>query len=166
MSDDQVQRRLAAIFYADVAGYSRLTGDDELGTHRRLSTHLDLLTSSIETQSGRVVHFAGDAILAEFGSVVDAVTAAVNAQRELAQRDRAARALGAGRNRGCGYNREPPEGRAEAGVGPGQASGGLPPSNSASGSSFRSGSPRAAWSRRATANRSRYRTTIPMPGAR
>ena len=87
MSDEQVQRRLAAIFYADVAGYSRLTGEDELGTHRRLSAYLDLLTSSIENQAGRVVHFAGDAILAEFGSVVDAVTAAVKAQRELAQRD-------------------------------------------------------------------------------
>lgn len=87
MSDEQVQRRLAAIFYADVAVYSRLTGEDELGTHRRLSAYLDLLTSSIENQAGRVVHFAGDAILAEFGSVVDAVTAAVKAQRELAQRD-------------------------------------------------------------------------------
>ncbi len=49
---DQLPRKLAAILYADVAGYSRLTGDDEDATHRRLSKYLDLLSDSIEQNKG------------------------------------------------------------------------------------------------------------------
>ena len=83
-----VKRKLTAILYADVAGYSRLTGDDEEGTHRLLSAYLDVITATIEKQGGRTVHFAGDAVLAEFGSVVDALACAVQAQRELRNRNR------------------------------------------------------------------------------
>jgi adenylate cyclase len=84
MGDQTVNRRLVAIFYADVAGYSRLTGVDEVGTHEALRTGLAILTKAIETNGGRVNHYAGDAILAEFGSVVDCVTTAIHAQRSLA----------------------------------------------------------------------------------
>ena len=69
---DRLPRKLAAILYADVAGYSRLTGEDEEGTHRTLRTYLGLISSSIEGHSGRVVHYAGDAVLADFGTVVKA----------------------------------------------------------------------------------------------
>ena len=82
-----VKRKLTAILYADVAGYSRLTGDDEEGTHRLLSAYLDVITTTIEKHSGRTVHFAGDAVLADFSSVVDALACAVEAQRELRKRN-------------------------------------------------------------------------------
>ena len=74
--EQRLQRKLAAILYADVAGYSRLTGEDEEGTHRTLRDYLDLVASRIERQRGRVVHYAGDAVLADFGTVVDALTCA------------------------------------------------------------------------------------------
>jgi adenylate cyclase len=83
-----VQRKLAAIFYADVAGYSRLTGADEEGTHRTLSASLDFIAATIEGRGGRVIHYAGDAVLAEFASVVVAVESAVEVQRGLAERNR------------------------------------------------------------------------------
>jgi adenylate cyclase len=83
MADQPIQRKLTAILYADVAGYSRLTGTDEIGAHAALRTGLGMLTKAIESHGGRVNHYAGDAILAEFGSVVDCVTTAVNAQRDL-----------------------------------------------------------------------------------
>ena len=85
MSDDAVTRKLTAILYADVAGYSRLTGADEVGTHRQLSAGLDLISGAIEGAGGRVVHYAGDAVLAEFASVVAAVETAVGIQRSLAE---------------------------------------------------------------------------------
>ena len=72
MAEQNVTRKLTAILYADVAGYSRLTGADEVGTHRQLSAGLDLISGSIEGADGRVVHYAGDAVLAEFASVVAA----------------------------------------------------------------------------------------------
>lgn len=78
-----VTRKLAAIFYADVAGYSRLTGADEEGTHETLSSTLDSITAYIENFHGRVLHYAGDAILAEFSSVVSALSCAVEVQRDL-----------------------------------------------------------------------------------
>jgi class 3 adenylate cyclase/pimeloyl-ACP methyl ester carboxylesterase len=86
MAADEVRRRLAAILYADVAGYSRLTGEDELGTHRQLAGALDLISHSIGAAGGRVVHYAGDAVLAEFSSVVAAVETAVRIQRALAEK--------------------------------------------------------------------------------
>ncbi len=88
MAEKPVTRKLAAIFYADVAGYSRLTGQDEEGTHRTLSAYLDAITTLIEGHGGRVLHYAGDAILAEFASVVVAATCAVEVQRNLADRNK------------------------------------------------------------------------------
>jgi len=77
---------LAAILYADVAGYSRLTEADEEGTHRLLSSNLDEFTECIEHYNGRVEHYAGDAILAEFPSVTLAVTCALAVQAKLSRR--------------------------------------------------------------------------------
>ena len=82
-----MERKLAAILYADVAGYSRLTGADEEGTHEALSASLDLFATAIEDHQGRVVHYAGDAVLAEFGSVLAALTCAVQVQRALGARN-------------------------------------------------------------------------------
>ncbi len=82
-SDKQLTRKLAAIFYGDVAGYSRLTGQDEEGTHRILSSYLDAITDAIENHNGKVVHFAGDAVLADFTTVKDALSCAVSAQRDI-----------------------------------------------------------------------------------
>jgi adenylate cyclase len=82
-SQDRLPRRLAAILYADVAGYSRLTGADEDATHRRLSEQLDLVTGQVERHGGRVMHFAGDAVLAMFEAVVDALLCAAHIQRSL-----------------------------------------------------------------------------------
>jgi class 3 adenylate cyclase len=69
-------RRLAAILAADVAGYSRLMGADEEGTHERLKQHLrELVDPKIKEHRGRTVKNTGDGLLAEFSSVVDAVPA-------------------------------------------------------------------------------------------
>src|SRR6516162_11690470 len=71
-------RRLAAILAADVAGYSRLMGADEEGTHERLQSHLrELVKPKIAEHKGRIVKNTGDGFLAEFASVVDAVRCAV-----------------------------------------------------------------------------------------
>jgi adenylate cyclase len=80
---ERLPRKLAAILYADVAGYSRLTGKDEDGTHRMLRASLDLIAEKIRQHDGRVVHYAGDAVLADFGTVVDALTCATAIQLEL-----------------------------------------------------------------------------------
>ena len=72
--EDQLPRKLAAILYADVAGYSRLTGEDEDRTHRILRSYLDFISSAVQSYNGRVVHYAGDAVLADFGTVVEALT--------------------------------------------------------------------------------------------
>jgi adenylate cyclase len=87
MPESGVTRKLTAILYADVAGYSRLTGEDEVGTHQALRTYLDIISAAVEDHSGRVVHYAGDAVLAEFTSVVAALTCAVKVQRDLADRN-------------------------------------------------------------------------------
>lgn len=76
-------RKLAAIFYADVVDYSRLTGLDEEGTHVRVMKLLDGVTDQIETSDGAVHRFAGDAVLATFSSVVRAVQTAVEIQHRL-----------------------------------------------------------------------------------
>jgi len=81
-------RRLAAILAADVAGYSRLMGTDEEGTHERLRRHLrDLVDPKIKEYRGRIVKNTGDGMLAEFSSVVDAVRSAVEMQRAMADRN-------------------------------------------------------------------------------
>ena len=87
MPEERLPRKLAAILYADVAGYSRLTGDDEDTTHRRLSDYLDLISSHIARHYGRVMHYAGDAVLATFEAAVDALSCAAHIQRELQRRN-------------------------------------------------------------------------------
>src|SRR5215475_10722404 len=83
-------RRLAAILAADVAGYSRLMGADEEGTHERVKAHLrDLVEPKIAEHRGRVVKNTGDGMLAEFASVVDAVRCGVEVQRGMAERNAA-----------------------------------------------------------------------------
>ncbi len=88
MAIKPLEHKLTAILYADVAGYSRLTGEDEEGTHRRLSASLDAITASIKEHNGKVMHFAGDAVLADFATVSDAVICAVTIQRDLGARNR------------------------------------------------------------------------------
>jgi adenylate cyclase len=84
----QTNRRLAAILAADVAGYSRLMGVDEEGTHERLKSHLrELVDPKIAEHRGRIVKNTGDGFLAEFPSVVDAVRCAVEIQRGMAERE-------------------------------------------------------------------------------
>src|SRR3974390_2336639 len=81
-------RRLTAILAADVAGYSRLMGADEEGTHERLRAHLaELIHPKIEEHRGRVVKNTGDGLLAEFSSIVDAVRCALDVQRGMAERN-------------------------------------------------------------------------------
>src|SRR6516164_6630736 len=81
-------RRFAAILAADVAGYSRLMGADEEGTHERLKAHLrKLVYPKIEEHRGRIVKNTGDGLLAEFPSVVDAVRCAVEVQRGMIDRE-------------------------------------------------------------------------------
>ena len=83
-------RRLAAILAADVAGYSRLMGADEEGTHERLKEHLgQLVNPRIAEHRGRIVKNTGDGLLAEFPSVVDAVRCAVEVQRGMVERNAA-----------------------------------------------------------------------------
>jgi adenylate cyclase len=81
-------RRLAAILAADVAGYSRLMGADEEGTHERLQAHFaEAVHPKIAEHRGRVVKNTGDGFLAEFASVVDAVRCAVEMQHGMAERN-------------------------------------------------------------------------------
>ena len=81
-------RRLAAILAADVAGYSRLMGADEEGTHERLKAHLrQVVDPKIAEHRGRIVKNTGDGFLAEFPSVVDAVRCAAEIQRGMAERN-------------------------------------------------------------------------------
>lgn len=81
------KRRLRAILSADVAGYSRLMGDDEMATLKTLNVYRDVFSSSVTGHSGRVVDTAGDSVLAAFDSVVEAVDSAVEIQSELEERN-------------------------------------------------------------------------------
>jgi DNA-binding response OmpR family regulator len=78
-----MQRQLKAIFSADVKGYSRLMSEDEMRTIHTLNSYRDLITSYIQDHLGRVVDSPGDNILAEFGSVINAVQCAVEIQKDL-----------------------------------------------------------------------------------
>jgi len=80
-----IERKLAAIFAADVAGYSRLMGQDEAGTLRTLAAHREIMDRLIGEHRGRIANTAGDSVLAEFPSVVDAVQCAVEVQKALAE---------------------------------------------------------------------------------
>jgi adenylate cyclase len=84
MSDPtKVSRRLVAVFAADVEGYSRLMGADEVGTLKGLTERRAILDRIIGDHGGRIANTAGDSVLAEFGSAVDAVQCAVEAQTAL-----------------------------------------------------------------------------------
>ena len=87
MAATGVERKLAAILSADVQGYSRLMGADEESTLRTLTAYREVFFDEIARNRGRVVNAPGDALLAEFASVVDAVGCAVEIQRELAERN-------------------------------------------------------------------------------
>src|SRR6516225_4613778 len=86
MSDPtKVSRRLVAVFAADVEGYSRLMGSDEVGTLTGLTERRAILDRLIGVHGGRIANTAGDSVLAEFGSAVGAVQCAVDAQTALAE---------------------------------------------------------------------------------
>src|SRR5215470_17355530 len=88
LATGRVERRLAGVLAADVAGYSRLMGSDEEGTHARLKAHFgELVEPKIAEHRGRVVKNTGDGLLAEFASVVDAVRCAAEIQSAMADRD-------------------------------------------------------------------------------
>ena len=86
MSDlTAITRKLVAVFAADVEGYSRLMGTDEVGTLKGLTERRAILDRFIGEHRGRIANTAGDSVLAEFGSAVDAVKCAVDAQAALAE---------------------------------------------------------------------------------
>jgi adenylate cyclase len=87
MTTEKVKRKLTAILSADVKGYSRLMGADEVGTIRILQTYRGVISDLIQKKGGRVVDSPGDNVLAEFASVVDALESAVEIQRELKVRN-------------------------------------------------------------------------------
>src|SRR5215469_9277293 len=87
---DRVERRLAAILAADVAGYSRLMGADEVGTLQALKVHRkELVDPAIAAHRGRIVKTTGDGLLVEFASVIDAVGCAIAIQRAMVRRNEA-----------------------------------------------------------------------------
>ena len=83
MESTRIDRKLTAILSADVKGYSRLMGEDEVATIRTLTAYRELITSLIREHKGRVVDTPGDNLLADFVSVVDSVQCAVRIQQEL-----------------------------------------------------------------------------------
>ena len=88
MPEGRVDRRLAAIFAGDIAGYGRLMGADEEGTLRQLKAHRkELVDPKVTEHRGRIVKTTGDGMLVEFVSVVDAVRCAVDIQRGMAERN-------------------------------------------------------------------------------
>jgi adenylate cyclase len=87
LTTQEVKRKLAAILSADVKGYSRLMEKDEKGTFHTLNTYKGIMAGLTQHHRGRVVDAPGDNVLAEFGSVVDAVECAVEIQKELKTRN-------------------------------------------------------------------------------
>jgi adenylate cyclase len=83
MTKERTRRKLSAILSADVKGYSRLMGENEAATVQTLKAYREVMTSFIQQHQGRVVDSPGDNLLAEFGSVVDALDCAVKIQHEL-----------------------------------------------------------------------------------
>jgi adenylate cyclase len=86
--EEETVRKLAAIFAADVAGYSRLMGQDEIGTLRRLTACRAILDERIAAYRGRIFGSAGDSVVADFASAIDAVQCAVAVQQALAGEER------------------------------------------------------------------------------
>ena len=87
MASGHVKRKLAALLVADVAGYSRLMGNDETGTAKALRGHVEALRPIIASHGGRIVDTAGDGVLLEFPSIIAAVECAVAAQKLMAERN-------------------------------------------------------------------------------
>ena len=87
MATEGFNRKLTAVFSADVVGYSRLMGEDEAATVRTLEDYKGVMFTLIKQHRGRIVDSPGDNLLAEFGSVVDAVQGAVSVQKELQTRN-------------------------------------------------------------------------------
>ena len=91
MPAQPIERKLAAIFAADIAGYSRLMGEDEEGTHAAvIELRREVIAARIDEHHGRIVKLTGDGFLAEFASVVDAVRCAIEIQRAMADRNEGA----------------------------------------------------------------------------
>jgi len=87
MTTEGFKRKLTTMFSADVAGYSRLMGEDEAATVKTLTTYRDIMAELIKQHRGRVIDSPGDNLLAEFASVVDAVQCAVAVQKEFQARN-------------------------------------------------------------------------------
>src|SRR5881392_2318272 len=85
---DRIERRLAAILAADVAGYSRLMGADETGTAKALREHRAAIDPIVASHGGRIVKTTGDGVLLEFPSIVAAVDCAVVVQNLMRERNR------------------------------------------------------------------------------
>jgi len=83
MEAHRVEHKLAAILHADVKGYSRLIGEDEVGTLRVLRTYLERMNTLVKHHGGRAVGSRGDSLLAEFPSVLEALQCAIDMQNEL-----------------------------------------------------------------------------------
>src|ERR1700760_2483305 len=94
MTDDKVKRRLTTMLCADVQGYSRMMEADEAGTLAALRRYRTAISGLVERHDGRIVNTWGDAVIAEFASVVEAVQCAVEIQQEI-----------------CNQGPEPPEGQ-------------------------------------------------------
>ena len=89
MPDDKVKRRLTTVLCADVYGYSRLMEADETGTLETLRRYRTAIARLVERHDGRIVNTWGDAVIAEFASVVEAVQCAIEIQQEISQQDSA-----------------------------------------------------------------------------
>lgn len=87
MESEKTERKLAAILHADVVGYSRMMGEDEVGTLRTLTTYREVMFSLIEMHHGKVVGTAGDSVLAEFVSSFESVECAIEIQGALSARN-------------------------------------------------------------------------------
>jgi len=87
MPDDKVKRRLTTVLCADVYGYSRLMEADEAGTLETLRRYRTAIAGLVERHDGRIVNTWGDAVIAEFASVVEAVQCAVEIQQEISNQD-------------------------------------------------------------------------------
>ena len=83
MTAQEIKRKLAAILSADVKGYSRLMGEDEVETLKTLSAYFQIMTTLIQKHQGKVLNIAGDNLFADFESVVDAVLCGMEVQKEL-----------------------------------------------------------------------------------
>src|SRR5690348_16992016 len=89
MTDDKVKRRLTTVLCADVYGYSRLMEVDEAGTLATLRRYRTAMAGLVERHDGRIVNTWGDAVIAEFASVVEAVQCAVEIQQEISSQESA-----------------------------------------------------------------------------